>query len=173
MQFQNNVVSEITVPNNVPFQPGNNVLGIGLELPPEMITAGYQAGMIFYNSLYSPTATEARIIYNFIACGTIADPNYQSAISLGYVWQANPSANSTKFVATCLTAGGVAPTSSGYSQILSVMSLASSLGAGEPVLFAANDTAGNGVFELFNNGQTHSASKNVGATTPSTAWVVT
>jgi hypothetical protein len=53
MQFPQQLVTEITVPNNVPFAPGYDVIGIGSQVPQPLIDAGYPAAIIFYSSGYS------------------------------------------------------------------------------------------------------------------------
>src|ERR1700744_18970 len=99
MQFSGNVVSEIVIPNNVPFEPGYDVIGIGFAVPEELQANGFNAAIIFYNSQWSSTSTEARVVYQFVAAGSEGDPNYQTAVAIGYVWQANPSINSPRLVA--------------------------------------------------------------------------
>src|SRR6476620_8868731 len=67
LEFPQQLVTQISIPNNVPFAPGYDVIGIGSALPQAMIDAGYVAAIVFYSGAWNPTATQALIKYQFIA----------------------------------------------------------------------------------------------------------
>ncbi len=93
MQFPTQVVLEITVPNNVPFEPGFDVIGIGTQLPPAVIAAGYPAAILFYSSSYDPTLTVPQIKYQFIA-------DKDGTIYFGYGLVANASVSQAETIVT-------------------------------------------------------------------------
>ncbi|MGH7743504.1 MAG: hypothetical protein ACREQ5_01600 [Candidatus Dormibacteria bacterium] len=101
-------MSELTVPNNVPFLPGNDVVGIGNQLPAELVAAGYKNAIVFYSSSWNPHNTTLTTKFRFIATSTTGD------LILGYADCANPSVNQTAIVHIGLdlqAAGIVAPNS--------------------------------------------------------------
>lgn len=63
MEFDSDIVNEITAPNTVPFEPGNDVIGIGSDIPSELDPFGIAAAMIFYSSSWDPAATTPKIKY--------------------------------------------------------------------------------------------------------------
>lgn len=67
MDFPQNLVTQISIPNNVPFAPGFDVIGLGTGIPQAMIDAGYSAAIVFYSSGWNPAGTGAQIKYQFIA----------------------------------------------------------------------------------------------------------
>lgn len=97
MQFTNNLTTEIIVPSGTPFLPGNNVIGIGIELPPELAAyepygsgSTVEAALIFYSSVWDPTATTPRVKYQWL--GVVTDPAANGAfISIGTAVCNNPS----------------------------------------------------------------------------------
>lgn len=159
MQFSGNVVSEIVIPNNVPFEPGNDVIGIGFSIPPELQAIGFIAAVIFYNSQYSPTSTLPRVVYQFIAAGSEPDPTYQTAISMGYVWQENPSLGTPMQVAQCATAGAIAPAASGYNYLRSIFTVGNRVG--NTIYEMTEDSAGNPILAVVDNAGDHVATKQV------------
>ena len=82
MEFPQQLVTQISVPNNVPFAPGYDVIGIGTGVPQPLIDAGYPAAIIFYSSDYSATFPSPQIKYQFIA---VKD----GIINFGYAMVAN------------------------------------------------------------------------------------
>jgi hypothetical protein len=91
VKFDDQVITEITAPNNVPFQPGFNIIGIGTEIPAEMQALGFTAAIIFYTSNWDTSATTPRVKYFFL--GT------QSGFMIsGIGWSANPSTTPTATV---------------------------------------------------------------------------
>lgn len=102
MEFGQNVVTEITVPNNVPFLPGNDIIGIGTQLPPELEAYGITAAMVFYNQAWSPVATTPRVKFMFI--GTTHDVDF-GAMVFGYGYCNNPSLNQVAVVTTTYQIG--------------------------------------------------------------------
>lgn len=159
MQFNSNVVSEIVIPSNVPFEPGNDVIGIGFSIPPELQAIGFIAAVIFYNSQYSPSSTEPRVVYQFLAAGSEPDPSYQTAISLGYVWQVNPSLNTAMLVAQCATAGAIAPAASGYNYLRSIFTIGNRVG--NTIYEMTEDSNGNPILLLVDNAGVNTAIKAV------------
>lgn len=67
MQFAQQAVTEIVVPNNVPFGPGHAVFGIGTQLPQELIDASISAAIVGYTATYDPARTTPQTKYYFIA----------------------------------------------------------------------------------------------------------
>lgn len=172
MQFPPNSVSEIIIPSGASFTPGNDVIGIGFQVPAELSAAGINAAMIFYNSAYSPTSTEPRVIYGFIGQAVTPDPDYSVGIITGFTWQVNPSLNTAPIVVATLITGMGAPSASGYTFLESVVG-GQNHNQDDIWGFSEDNTAaGNGKLSLQNDAGTHSASKQVGNTTPSTTWAV-
>lgn len=97
MLFGDQVVTEITAPNNVPFQPGFNIVGIGTEIPPELQSLGFNASIIFYTDDWDISAVTPRIKYYFIGITN-------SQLTVGYGYSNNPSTtpNATIILATQL-----------------------------------------------------------------------
>lgn len=97
MQFGPDLTTELIVPANVPFQPGQNVIGIGTDLPPELAAytpygAGstVEAALIFYSSQWDPNATTPRVKYQWL--GVVTDPSLKGVfISIGTAFCDNPS----------------------------------------------------------------------------------
>lgn len=63
MEFDSNIVTEITAPNTVPFLPGNDIIGIGADIPSELDPYGIAAAIIFYSSSWDPAATTPKVKY--------------------------------------------------------------------------------------------------------------
>lgn len=91
MQFNDNVVTEIFAPNNVPFQPGFDIIGFGTEVPPEMEALGFEAAIIFYTDNWDTAATTPRVKFFFI--GT-----RNGFLVNGIGWSPNPSTTPTAVV---------------------------------------------------------------------------
>jgi hypothetical protein len=172
MQFGANIVSEIVIPNNVPFEPGNDVIGVGFEVPPELQAEDINSAILFYNSDWSPTSTLPRVKYAFFGQAITDDPNYSVGLVQGFTWQVNPSINSALLVVATVITGMAAPSAPPYTILQSVFGLQNHNG-NDIVVFGENDANGDPTIELLNNAGTHSASKAVGSSTPSTAWTVT
>jgi hypothetical protein len=81
VQFAQQAVTEIIVPNNVPFAPGNAVFGIGTQLPQELIDASISAAIVGYTGTYDPTRTTPQTKYYFIAIQDV--PGTFSAFKIG------------------------------------------------------------------------------------------
>jgi hypothetical protein len=103
MQFPPNPSNELIIPAGVPFLPGNDVIGLGTELPPELAAFNPVAGgptvtaaMVFYTSAYNPAATTPQTKYFFIAIA--GAPNGEAAITLGAAIVANPSVSQTAVI---------------------------------------------------------------------------
>lgn len=63
MEFDSNIVTEITAPNTVAFVPGNNIIGIGADVPPELTAVGFEAAIIMYSTDWDPLATTPKVKY--------------------------------------------------------------------------------------------------------------
>ena len=98
MQFPNQIVTEITAPNNVPFLPGNVVTGFGSIIPAELTAAGFVNAIVFYDSDWNPTNTTPTIKFRFIASGF-------GNIKIGYGYCANPSVSQTATVVSTANIG--------------------------------------------------------------------
>lgn len=108
MGWTNTDTTELVAPSNVPFEAGNDVIGFGTSLPPEL--AAYkpdgvtpiQAAMVFYNSAWDPTATTPRVKFMFI--GVSSNPAGGAAgISIGAGICNNPSVSTVAVVNGGLT----------------------------------------------------------------------
>lgn len=88
MEFQDNVITELTAPNNVPFQPGFDIIGFGSEVPPEMEAVGFEAAIIFYTDDWDPAATNPRLKYFYIGVSN-------SNLVNGFGYSENPSTTPT------------------------------------------------------------------------------
>jgi hypothetical protein len=91
MIFKDQVVSELTAPNTLPFEPGYDIVGIGTEVPPELIAAGYTASIIFYTSSWSAAATTPRVKFFFLGVKP-------GIFTTGYGYSLNPSTTPTATV---------------------------------------------------------------------------
>lgn len=88
MQFPNQILSEVIAPNTATFSPGHNVIGLGADLPPELVAAGYSAAMVFYSTIWNPANTFPTMKFMFI--GTNG-----GGIIIGYGYSNNPSTTPT------------------------------------------------------------------------------
>lgn len=84
MGWSNNLVDEVTAPNNVPFLPGNAVTGFGSQVPDELLAAGYPNAIVFYLPDWVATNTTPTVKFRFIAAKN-------GNIVTGYGWCNNPS----------------------------------------------------------------------------------
>lgn len=91
MIFNDQVVTEITAPSNVPFLPGFDVIGFGTEIPPELVAYGLDAAIIFYTSSWDTSVTTPRIKFMFIA-------THAGELLTGYGYSLNPSTTPTATV---------------------------------------------------------------------------
>lgn len=173
MQFPPNVPSEIVIPSSVPFLPGNDVIGIGFEVPPELAAVGINAAMIFYNSAWSPASTLPRVKYSFIGQAVTPDPDYSVGVITGFGWQVNPSTNTPVIVVAALITGMAAPTSSGYTFLETAIGVQNHNANDVFAIGEDGTTSGNGQVVVANNADSHTAFKTVGSGTPSTSWSVT
>lgn len=98
MQFPNQIVTEITAPNNVPFLPGNVVTGFGSIIPAELTAAGFVNAIVFYDVDWNPANTTPTIKFRFIASG-------MGNIKIGYGYCANPSVSQTATVVSTANIG--------------------------------------------------------------------
>lgn len=98
MQFPQQVVTEITAPNNVTFAPGNNVSGFGVEVPPELSAAGFSNAFVMYTTAWNPSNTTPTIKFWFIAANA-------TGLVQGYGVVANPSVDQTATVVSGETVG--------------------------------------------------------------------
>lgn len=108
MEFTGDVVTEITVPNNVQFAPGINVVGIGQTLPPELVAAGYVNAIVWYSTDWDPTSTAPKAKFKFMA-------TLGGSLVIGMGYSNNPSVNQTATITRLasfgmIVGGGVALT---------------------------------------------------------------
>lgn len=110
MGWTNDQTNEIVIPAGTPFLPGNNVIGIGTQLPAELIAYGVQAAIVFYSTDWDPNATVPTIKFGWIGIG----PNIEllnpvailgTAISMGLGVCANPHASQVAKVTSGLSLG--------------------------------------------------------------------
>jgi hypothetical protein len=88
MIFADQVVTEITVPSNVPFLPGNDVIGIGTEIPAELMGEDIEAAIIFYTDDWDTSATTPKVKFFFIGVRA-------KLLVSGYAYSNNPSTTPT------------------------------------------------------------------------------
>jgi hypothetical protein len=98
MQFPPNPTTEIIVPSGVPFEPGNDVIGIGTLLPPELaaytpIPGGgtVKAAIVFYSSAYNPAGTTPQVKFFWMGIGSDAGVGSTLNIGVGIVNNASVS----------------------------------------------------------------------------------
>lgn len=84
MEFDSNLITELTAPNTVPFEPGYDIIGFGSYVPPELLAIGIDSAIIFYTSDWDETAVTPRIKYYAIA-------NNNGVIGIVSVGSLNPS----------------------------------------------------------------------------------
>lgn len=101
MQFGPDLTTEIIAPANVPFLPGNDVIGFGTAVPAELAAAGIPAAILFYNSGYSPSNTFPSVKYAYISSQSAVDSGISlGGIQVGIGYVANPSVDETAVVLT-------------------------------------------------------------------------
>lgn len=98
MQFPQTLITELTVPNNVPFTPGHDVIGIGTDVPAELIAAGFGDSIVIYGSDWNPANTTPTVKFRFISSGF-------SSIVIGFGYCANPSVSQVATVETTTAIG--------------------------------------------------------------------
>lgn len=98
MQFPQTLITELTVPNNVPFTPGHDVIGIGTDVPPELVAAGFGDSIVIYGSDWNPANTTPTVKFRFISSGF-------SGIVIGFGYCANPSVSQVATVETTTVIG--------------------------------------------------------------------
>lgn len=104
MGWTNDQVNEIVAPASTPFLPGNDVIGFGTALPPELAAyapfsggAHIQTAIVFYNSAFNPTSTAPQIKFHFM--GPAVDPVNGGVLCIGMGICNNPSLST---VAVCI-----------------------------------------------------------------------
>ncbi len=108
MQFPDQIVTEITAPNNVPFLPGNVVTGFGSQVPDELIAAGYPNAIVFYSNEWNPAATVPTVKFKFIGAGSSTSPigtGGTNSLDIGYGVVLNPSVSQTALIKVALRTG--------------------------------------------------------------------
>jgi hypothetical protein len=98
VQFPQTLITEITVPNNVPFTPGHDVIGIGTDVPPELVAAGFGDSIVIYGSDWNPANTTPTVKFRFISSGF-------SSLAIGFGYCANPSVSQVATVVTTTLIG--------------------------------------------------------------------
>jgi hypothetical protein len=94
--------AEVIAPTTATFAAGNNVLGFGTTMPPELAAwAPYAdeptvvplAATVFYNTSWNPSSTSALVKFTFLA--TLIRTDGSIATVLGYGVTINPSVSAT------------------------------------------------------------------------------
>lgn len=163
MQFGPNVVDEIVIPNNVPFAPGNNVIGIGTEIPPELVAVGFDAALVFYFSNWDPTSTTPLVKYAFIA--PISNGT-GSAVSIGFGICNNPSVSQTPVVVT----GWSIEAGNEFTGHMTISENTFNHLATAIAEVTEGNTGGDGAIAIANNAGTHNATKIVTTTSGAGSW---
>lgn len=107
MGWTNTQPDELTAPGSVPFLPGNNVTGIGNQVPAELSAAGYPNAIVFYASDWNPAATTPTVKFRFIAAH-----GSDETLVAGYGICMNPSVSQTATVEAALAIGAMDVTGS-------------------------------------------------------------
>jgi hypothetical protein len=157
MQFPPNPTSEIIIPSGTSFTPGNDVIGIGFQVPAELSAEGINAAMIFYNSEYSPSSTLPRVVYGFFGQTLTADPEYSVGLVQGFTWQVNPSISSPLLVVATLITGMGAPGAPPYTFLECVVGGQNHNQNDTWGISEDNSSAGNPEISMLNDAGTHSA----------------
>lgn len=105
MGWTNTQPDELTAPSSVPFLPGNDVTGIGSQVPAELAAAGYPNAIVFYASDWNPTNTTPTVKFRFIAA-------HAGNLVVGYGLCANPSVSQTAAIEAALNIGAFDATGS-------------------------------------------------------------
>lgn len=98
MQFPQTLITELTVPNNVPFTPGHDVIGIGTDVPAELVAAGFGDSIVIYGSDWNPANTTPTVKFRFLSSGF-------SSLVIGFGYCANPSISQVATVETTTLIG--------------------------------------------------------------------
>lgn len=161
MEFLSNIVTEITAPNTVPFQPGNDIIGFGGDIPSELLAVGIDAAIVCYTTDWDETATTPRIKYYAIASNN-------GVLGIVAVGSANPSTTPASILAAWQFVGRANTTLQALFQLYGDSSLSNPLltmrtlgtGSGEGILLdmkASNATpaatAGRGRLYVSSTGQ--------------------
>lgn len=102
MGWTNDQATEITAPSDVPFLPGNDVIGMGTGVPQELRDYGVDAAIVFYNSGWNPAATVPSVKFMWIGTYVVGG---LGSISFGFGIAANPSVDQTAVISNGLTLG--------------------------------------------------------------------
>jgi len=145
MQFTNNLITELIIPSGTPFAPGNDVIGIGTELPNELVTSNIKAAIVWYFSNWNPAATTPQVKFMYI--GTAIIPG-EAGIAMGFGVVANASVSQVatlmhgfNFLATNSFTGHLAAEMAIYNHNNNII-----MQAGEA------DAAGDGQLATYNDG---------------------
>jgi hypothetical protein len=151
MGWTNDQQTEITAPAGTPFLPGNDVIGLGTELPPELAAyipfvggTAIQAAIIFYNSAFDPTSTLPLVKFHFMGMAGTANPT-GSALLIGLGVCNNPSVST---VAKCLP-GFLVGAGTQYTGHMNMVYEFGNHNGGTLGLVGESDTNGSGVFVAF------------------------
>jgi hypothetical protein len=177
MQFGPDVITELVIPNNVPFLPGNDVIGIGTGIPAEL--AAYrvnpnspyvQAAMVFYTSAYDPTKTTPQIKYYWIGIVTVeayASFVPGSYLCLGTCMVTNATVSQVGIITTGFSVGGGPNNLEGTANPLGALSYFFTNHADNSTLeFGEFNTGGDPVLVTVSNDGLHAAGKYVLSGTP-------
>jgi hypothetical protein len=168
MQFGSNPVSEIVVPSDVPFEPGNNVIGIGAGIPPELIAAGYVNAIVWYFANWNPASTTPLPKFAFIAANAITG-NATAAMHFGFGLCDNPSANPTAVVQSLF----VISAEQNFTGRMDYQSIFFNALGNQIINILEWDSTGDGEFVVLNNADSHTAYQRVISTGGTASWQLT
>lgn len=98
MGWTNDQATEITAPAGTPFLPGNDVIGFGTELPPELAAFGVTAAIVIYNNGWDAALTTPCVKFTFIGMAA-------TYLCVGLGITANPHVNPVAVVTSGFTLG--------------------------------------------------------------------
>jgi hypothetical protein len=98
MGWTNTEQTELVAPTGTPFAPGNDVIGFGTQLPPELAAYGVTAAIVIYNDQWDASLTTPCIKFSWIGMS-------DTYLCLGLAITANPSANPVAVISSGLNVG--------------------------------------------------------------------
>jgi len=98
MGWTNEQSTEIVAPAGTPFLPGNDVIGFGTQLPPELSAYGVTAAIVIYNNGWNASLTTPCVKFTWIGMAA-------TYLCMGLGITANPHTNPVAVVTSGLDIG--------------------------------------------------------------------
>lgn len=155
MQFGPDATTEIVVPAGVPFQPGNDVIGIGTQLPIELAQyvpfssgGAIRAALVFYTSAYDDTSPTSQQKYMWFGMASSAPSQNQSALVMGTCIVANPTVNPIGTIVPLLIVGCAAD----FAGHLDTYMRFNNHKSNQIMRMTEDNSAGDGILEVYDDG---------------------